>query len=118
MARPPVEDYRNYKVVGYLNDVEKAKFKELLANSVYRNQSEMIRDIILNNRYKVVSVDQNMVQEKAIIVTQIKKIGTNFNSLLRLLHTKKLNYFTQNDIKQLRESLISLNEFFKSNSFK
>lgn len=110
--RPKKENKRDKEVKIYLTIEEKERLKTLLEESSYRTYSEMLRDILLNNSYEVVHIDPNLIREKAIIITEIKRIGNNFSQLLKLLHSKKLNYFTTKDVNMIKEHLEKLTSFF------
>lgn len=113
IGRPQLEDKRNKHLKVYLNSKEKEELEKLLSKSIYNNSSEMIRDVVFNKRFKVISIDEKSNQEKAILITQIKRLGVNFNTLIKMLNSKKLNYFTNDDIKIIKKELINIGEFLK-----
>lgn len=108
------EKKRTFRYEIKLNKEEYDAFNLKLEQSIYKKMPQMIRSIVINNEYKMITVDKNLTQEKAVLITEIKKIGSNFNQLVKLLNTKKLNYFTQNDILNIKTALTSIKLFYES----
>lgn len=113
MGRPEKEIKRDTYVKIYLTQKEKDNLKNQCKSSAYPNLNEMLRDKIFNSRYKVVTLDANLARETAILITESKRIGNNFTQLLKLLHSKKLNYFTKEDVESIKINLNSISKHFK-----
>lgn len=110
----PIKNVKREKYIKIrVTEAEKLYFQNLIEGTVYNNMSEMIRDITLNGHYKILTVDNNLKQEYAVLISQCKRIGNNFNTFLKLLHQKKLNYFTHGDIEILTKNISEINKFFK-----
>ena len=86
--------------------------KEKVANSIYNNSSDFVRDVILNNEYKVVTIDQELLNRNDLLLQKTRKIGNNFNQLLTLLHSKKLTYLTNEDLHILLKNLNDIKDLY------
>lgn len=94
---------------------DKNRMKEKLLKSNYKGFGEMILDNVLNNKHEIITLDQNLQREYLQVITELKRIGTNFNQLNKSINSKKLNYFTQEDVKNISKSLKEINDFYSDN---
>ena len=91
---------------------EKKILNDLLAKSIHKKLSPLLRDLIFKSQVKMLSTDENLIREQGILISQSKKIGANFNQLVKLIHSKKLNYFTQDDIKNTLDLLKQIKNLY------
>ena len=70
----------------------------------------MVRDIIFNRNYtvKYMKEDRLKLVEFQKLQLELKKIGTNFNQMLKHINSKKLNYFTEEDKKNMAINLLEI----------
>lgn len=110
MARPKKneKEFRNIQYKVLLNKNENILFQKKLENSTYKSMAEMLRDIVLKNRYQTVTNDEEMFQIRNQMLNQVKKIGNNFNQLLKHFNQKKKDNFTEDDVKKMLELMKSI----------
>jgi len=122
MARPKYsEDSLRKKYIKVnLNDKEKEVIDNLFKESNYNYTAEMIRDIILNNQYKVISTDKEMYEIRLQLLNEVRRVGNNFNQLLKHYNQIKKENFTREDIdyllfllKNIDKTYTKINENFK-----
>lgn len=92
---------------------EKELIEDALKASSYNYFTDMILDVMINKRYEVISLDPNLQREYMQIITELKRIGNNFNQLNKQIHSKKLNYFTEEDVKNISNTLKEISDFYK-----
>ncbi len=80
---------------------EKAIIDELFKNSNYSYVADMARDILLNNKYSIVTNDNEMFQIRSELLNEVRRVGNNFNQLLKHFNQKKSENFTQDDIENM-----------------
>lgn len=112
-GRPVLDDKRDRCIRIYVNSEEKDQFENLLKASMHNKMGVMLREIILQKDYKVIHIDPDLVQERAILITQCKKIGVNFNEFMKMMHSKKLSYFTNSDIIAVKKELQNISVLFQ-----
>ena len=103
MARPKYseESLRKKYIKINLNEKEKALIDELFKNSNYSYVADMVRDILLNNKYSIVTNDNEMFQIRSELLNEVRRVGNNFNQLLKHFNQKKSENFTQDDIENM-----------------
>jgi hypothetical protein len=104
----------------------KSEFKQLeiiFKESIYVNMNDMIRDILLKNEYRVVALDKDLLNHKNLLLEECKRIGNNFNQMIKLFNQKKLNYFTKEEIQkmifnieEIKKLYINIEHSFKNDS--
>lgn len=120
-GRPEKEIKRNKRIQISITPKEFDDLNILYNNSkIYHSLNEMIRDILLNNKYETKTIDEKGYTESIILISSVRKIGNNFNQLLRHLNQKKLDNFgtdernqIQFNLQEIRKIFISINEYIK-----
>ena len=84
-----------------------------LSEGEYQNMNDMLRDILLNNQYKIITLDFDARIKKNILIEEVRRIGNNFNQLMKHLNQKKLHYFTVEDIAQLNKSILEIKSIYE-----
>ena len=79
---------------------------------MYHSLNEMIRDILLGNQYKIITKDQELLIYSIHLVTSAKKIGNNFNQLLKHLNQKKLDTFSTEERNIMMFNLQEIKNFY------
>ena len=72
----------------------KLKYSE---SKMYHNLNDMIRDILLKNEYKVLTTDQKLLVETSFLIGFVRKVGVNFNQLMKHFNQKKLDSFSASE---------------------
>ena len=111
-GRPEKEIKRKKRKEFLLTDEEYKKLDKLFSDSSYQNMNYMIRDILLENKYEVITLDQNLRAEILTLIEQSRRIGNNFNQLIKHFNQKKLTYFTSDEIKKLLNTLEEIKHLF------
>ncbi|MBZ4037792.1 hypothetical protein K6T82_23750 [Flavobacterium sp. 17A] len=111
-GRPELEIKRDKSKVLYFSKEEYEILEKKLIESDYQNMSEMIREILINNQYRVVSFDTESVLQRSIIIEQVRRIGNNFNQLIKSLNQRKLDSLTKNDIKSLQDNILDIKNIY------
>ena len=111
-GRPKVEKSkkRDKLIQIRLSSDEKLHFIELQKKGFYKSTSQMIRDIVIHQKFKVITLDPELKEEKSLLISQAKYIGNNFNQYLKMIKSKKLTYFTTTDKNDM---LIHIKEIHK-----
>jgi hypothetical protein len=111
-GRPEKEIKRlNNKKVMFSNE-EYKKLNKLFVNSDYTNMNNMIRDILLNNQYRIVTFDNDARIKKGILIEEVRRIGNNFNQLIKSFNQKKLDYFTRTEISDLIKNVDDIKQIY------
>lgn len=114
MAAPTKEIKRDDNIQVKLYSKEKEDLKKMLSGTIHSNMSEMVRSVLFKGELKVVTVDRELENRNALLLQQARNIGNNFNQFIRLLHSKKLNYFTTSDVNNIRSSLEEIVSIYSS----
>jgi len=101
-GRPYKEIKRTKEKRVLFTEDEFEQLNNIFKDSIYYSMNEMIRDILLKKQYKVVTLDNELRQERNIIIGECRRIGNNFNQLIKNFNQKKLDYFTEKDIHFLK----------------
>lgn len=111
-GRPEIEIKRDIpKLINFTN-AEFEQLNKMLTQGEYQNMNDMIRDILFNNQYKIITLDFDARIKKNILIEEVRRIGNNFNQLMKHLNQKKLNYFTVEDIEQLNKSILEIKSIY------
>ena len=97
-GRPKKEIKRTKEKRVLFTEDEFEQLNKMFKDSIYHSVNEMIRDILLKKKYKVVTLDNELREERNIIIGECRRIGNNFNQLIKYFNQKKLDYFTEKDI--------------------
>lgn len=107
-GRPKLEKKRKIRKEMVFTEDEFELLNKRLSEGEYQNMNDMLRDILLNNQYKIITLDFDARIKKNILIEEVRRIGNNFNQLMKHLNQKKLNYFTVEDIGQLNKSILEI----------
>ena len=86
---------------------------DLYQKSGSKSKSEFVRARLLGEHFKVITVDKSAVEyyrKLSELTTQVHKIGTNYNQVIRLMHL----YTAEKSVKALLRELINLTNEIKS----
>lgn len=97
-GRPNKEIKRTKEKRILFTEDEFEQLNKMFKDSIYHSVNDMIRDILLKKKYKVVTLDNELREERNIIIGECRRIGNNFNQLIKYFNQKKLDYFTEKDI--------------------
>ncbi|MFH6969846.1 hypothetical protein [Flavobacterium sp. FlaQc-28] len=111
-GRPEKEIKRSNNKKVMLSDDEYKKLNELFEKSDYTNMNSMIRDILLNNQYRIITFDNDARIKKGILIEEVRRIGNNFNQLIKSFHQKKLDYFTRTEISYLIKNIDDIKQIY------
>jgi len=120
-GRPLIEVKRNKRIQISITEKEfEILEKKYTDSKIYHSMNEMIRDILLKNEYKVITTDQKLVLETSLLIGSVKKIGTNFNQLLKHLNQKKLDNFSTDEkniiifnLQEIKKYYIKIETYLK-----
>ncbi|SHL93949.1 hypothetical protein SAMN05443543_107138 [Flavobacterium flevense] len=104
-GRPKVEDKRKIGKTIWFTESENKILTTLLTEGEYQSYNELIRDIVINKKYQVISLDSDSRIQKNILIEQTRRIGNNFNQLIKHFNEKKLDHFTKEEILALLKLL-------------
>ncbi len=112
-GRPKLEKKRKIRKEMVFTEDEFELLNKRLSEGEYQNMNDMLRDILLNNQYKIITLDFDARIKKNILIEEVRRIGNNFNQLMKHLNQKKLNYFTVEDIGQLNKSILEIKSIYE-----
>lgn len=112
-GRPKLEKKRKIRKEMVFTEEEFELLNKRLSEGEYQNMNDMLRDILLNNQYKIITLDFDARIKKNILIEEVRRIGNNFNQLMKHLNQKKLNYFTVEDIGQLNKSILEIKSIYE-----
>jgi len=110
---PKKEINRDKYIKIYLTSKEKQQIKLKLDKSIHNTFSDLARSILLKNEYKVVSIDEKLIDLNNQLIGETRKIGVNFNQLIKVFNTKKKDNFSQDDINKLLFLMQNIEKNFK-----
>lgn len=112
-GRPKLEKKRKIRKEMVFTEDEFELLNKRLSEGEYQNMNDMLRDILLNNQYNIITLDFDARIKKNILIEEVRRIGNNFNQLMKHLNQKKLNYFTVEDIGQLNKSILEIKSIYE-----
>jgi hypothetical protein len=112
-GRPKLEKKRKIRKEMVFTEDEFELLNKRLSEGEYQNMNDMLRDILLNNQYKIITLDFDARIKKNILIEEVRRIGNNFNQLMKHLNQKKLHYFTVEDIAQLNKSILEIKSIYE-----
>lgn len=113
MARPKKEEKREKRLmVNFTNSEYDILNKKYSESKAYHSLNEMMRDILLKNQYKTITLDQELLTYSIHLITAAKKIGNNFNQLLKHLNQKKLDTFSTEERNMMMFNLQEIKNFY------
>ena len=121
MARPKKEQKREKRLmVNFTLSEYETLNKKYNESKMYHSLNEMIRDILLRGEYKILTKDQDLLTYSVHLITAAKKIGNNFNQLLKHLHQKKFDTFSTEErnimmynLQEIKNFYIKLDEYLR-----
>lgn len=111
-GRPEIETKRDKKKLLYFTNEEFQSVENLFSESDYNSINEMIRDILLNNKYKIIATNREERIQRTVILEQVKRIGNNFNQLIKSLNQRKMDSLSSNDIAVLHKNIIEIKNVY------
>lgn len=105
VGRPESEIKRDKEKRILFTESEIKKINQMFSESDYNNINSMIRDILLNNQYRIVTFDNDARIKKGILIEEVRRIGNNFNQLIKSFNQRKLDSFSKDEINNLLKSI-------------
>ena len=107
-GRPEIEIKRDKSKLIYFTNAEFEQLNKMLTQGEYQNMNDMIRGILLNNQYKIITLDFDERIQRNILIEEARRIGNNFNQLLKHFNQKKMDYCTKEEISILNTNIIQI----------
>lgn len=107
-GRPEIEIKRDKSKLIYFTNAEFEQLNKMLTQGEYQNMNDMIRGILLNNQYKIIALDFDERIQRNILIEEARRIGNNFNQLLKHFNQKKMDHFTKEEISILNTNIIQI----------
>lgn len=111
-GRPKIIQKRNIGRTIWFNDNELEILNQRFSQGEYLLFNDMIRDILINNRYKIITLDFDAKIQRNILIEETRRIGNNFNQLVKLFNQKKLDHFTKEEIVALNTVVIQIKSIY------
>jgi hypothetical protein len=111
-GRPKITQKRNIGRTIWFNDKELEILNQRFSQGEYLSFNDMIRDILINNRYKIITLDFDAKIQRNILIEETRRIGNNFNQLVKLFNQKKLEHFTREEIVVLNAVVIQIKSIY------
>lgn len=102
-GRPKKENNATKHIGFYVTEQEYQKMEKLFKESAYQSKSQMYRDLILNGKHTVVTTDQTMFQIRNQLLTNVKKVYSQFGELIGYLKDKENYTFSRAELHLLIE---------------
>ena len=113
MARPKIDNKREKRIkINFTNEEFEILNKKYLDSKNYQSLNEMIRDMLLKSQYKMVTTDLNLLAEASLLIGSVRKIGNNFNQLLKHLNQKKLDSFSTDEKNSILFNLQEIKNYY------
>ncbi|WP_432221782.1 hypothetical protein ACRASX_14775 [Flavobacterium sp. TMP13] len=100
-GRPKIIEKRSNAKTIWFNDRELIQLNEMLNEGEYRCLNDMMRDILINRQYKIITCNFDARNQRNILIEEVRRIGINFNQLVKHFNQKKLDNFTKEEITVL-----------------
>lgn len=111
-GRPKSIEKRKIGKTIWFNDTEHQNLKNRLLEGEYQTFNDMARDILINNQYKIITLDFDERIQRNILIEEARRIGNNFNQLLKHFNQKKLDHFTKEEISILNTNIIQIKTIY------
>jgi len=111
-GRPEKEFKREYYKRVMFTEQELKIVENLFDESDYSNMNSMIRDILLNKQYRIFTFDNELRIQRNILIEEVRRIGNNFNQLMRSFNQRKMDSFSKNEIDILLKNLAEIRDVF------
>lgn len=111
-GRPESKIKRDKEKRILFTDLEFNIINKMFEESDYTNMNNMIRDILLNRQYRVVTFDNDARIKKGILIEEVRRIGNNFNQLVKSFNQRKMDSFTQAEIYHLIKNVDEIKEVY------
>jgi len=93
------------KILLYLNDEEMVKFNKMFTQSMFKERSPFIREILLEGKFEILYRDKTRDE----MLYELGKVATNLNQIAHRLNIDNARNLTGEDVdvlKGLREILL------------
>lgn len=104
-GRPEIEIKREKSKLIYFTNAEFEQLNKMLSQGEYQNMNDMIRGILLSNQYKIITLDFDKRIQRNILIEEVRRIGNNFNQLIKHFNQKKFDHFTKEEILILNTTI-------------
>ncbi|BDU27681.1 hypothetical protein [Flavobacterium sp. GSB-24] len=101
MSRPEKEKKKTFRKEILFSEEEYKVITDKFEKSDYTNINSMLRDILINNEYRIVTFDNDARIKKGILIEEVRRIGNNFNQLIRSFNQRKMDSFSKDEINLL-----------------
>lgn len=112
-GRPKSKEKRKIGKTIWFNNEEHEILKKRFSEGEYLSFNDMIRDILMNNKYKIIALDFDERIQRNILIEEVRRIGNNFNQLIKHFNQKKLDHFTKNEILALNKNVIEIRTIYE-----
>ncbi|OXA93193.1 hypothetical protein B0A75_20305 [Flavobacterium oncorhynchi] len=111
-GRPKKEVKRTKEKRILFTELEAEQIDKMFSESDYTNMNSMIRDILLKKKYRIVTFNNDARIQKNILIEEVRRIGNNFNQLMRSFNERKMDSFSKIEIEMLLKILAEIKEVF------
>ncbi|OXB08410.1 hypothetical protein B0A81_08825 [Flavobacterium plurextorum] len=111
-GRPKKEIKKNFRKEILFSGDEFKLITIMFSESDYNNMNDMIRDILLKKKYRIVTFNNDARIEKNILIEEVRRIGNNFNQLIKSFNERKMDSFSKIETEMLLKSLAEIKEVF------
>lgn len=112
-GRPKSIEKRKIGKTIWFNNEEHQILEKRLSEGEYLSFNDMIRDILMNNQYKIITLDFDERIKKNILIEEVRRIGNNFNQLIKHFNLKKLDHFTKEEILALNKNVVEIRTIYE-----
>jgi len=111
-GRPKSTEARIYGKPIRLTQTENKILDERFENGDYKNFSDMVRDILIYNQYKIITLNVDERIQRNILIEEVRRIGNNFNQLIKNFNQKKTDAFTREEVDILLFQVGEIKDIF------
>lgn len=111
-GRPKKEVKRTKEKRILLTEFEVEQIDKMFSESDYTNMNSMIRDILLKKKYRIVTFNNDARIQRGILIEEVRRIGNNFNQLMKSFNERKMDSFSKFEIEILLKNLDEIKEVF------
>ena len=111
-GRPKKEVKRSKEKRILFTELEAEQIDKMFSESGYMNMNSMIRDILLKKKYRIVTFNNDARIQRGILIEEVRRIGNNFNQLMKSFNERKMDSFSKFEIEILLKNLDEIKEVF------
>ena len=111
-GRPKKEVKRSKEKRILFTELEAEQIDKMFSESGYMNMNSMIRDILLKKKYRIVTFNNDARIQRSILIEEVRRIGNNFNQLMKSFNERKMDSFSKIEIEMLLKNLAEIKEVF------